>query len=142
MIEEDDDEKILEKGITLKSALKNIIIIGIIIIGALLIYMSGNTDSVNSGSFIMTGFMLICMGATLMQIQKQPPEPIRQTLSILKCTNCGLLKVRNFKDGDFVFKKEVEECNQCKNQMEINQIYSVKLKKPTESMKAQKGIKF
>ncbi len=131
MIEEEDDEEILKKGITLKSVLKNLLFIILILIGVLFIYMDFGFDQLTSWSI---GFMLICFGATLIQFQKSPPEPIRQTLTILICNLCGLTKVRNYEKGDFVFKR-LDKCNECEDLMEIKQIYSVRLKSPTEKTK-------
>ncbi len=133
MIEEEDDEEILKKGITFKSVLKNLFFILLIIIGLLFIYVGIGPDPLSSWSI---GFMLICFGATLIQLQKSPPEPIRQTLTILICKLCGITKVRNYEKGDFVFKKK-DNCDKCKDFMEIKQIYSVRLKKPTEPKKIQ-----
>ena len=130
MIEEEDDEDILKKGITLKNVLKNLISIIFIILGAVFIY-SGIGDQITSWSI---GFMMICVGATLIQWQKSPVEPIRQTLTILICSLCGLTKVRNYEKGDFIYRK-IGNCSECAESMEINQIYSVKLKKPTEPNK-------
>jgi hypothetical protein len=131
MIEEEDDEEILKKGITFKSVVKNIFFILLIILGILLISIDVGLDPLMSWSI---GFMLICFGATLIQFQKPTPEPIRQTLTILICKLCGLTKVRNYEKGDFVFKK-LDKCEKCNDFMEINQIYSVKLKSPTEKNK-------
>ena len=125
--EEDDDEAILKQSLTFKKLLKNIVVITIILLGAFFIYFGILPDQM-SNFFI--GFMLICFGSTLLQIQKPPPEPLRQTLSILTCTLCGLTKVRNFATGDFVYRK-VDKCNKCEDTMQITKIYSVKLKKPT-----------
>ena len=108
MIEEEDDEDILKKGVTLKSFLKNLFLIGLIIVGALFIYL-GIGDQVTSWS---VGFLLICFGATLIQMQKPPPEPIRQTLTILKCNACEETKVRNYEKRDFIFKK-LDKCSKC-----------------------------
>jgi len=134
MIEEEDDEEILKKGITFKSVLKNILFIFLIILGALFIYLNIGPDQISSWSI---GFILICFGATLIQVQKSPPEPIRQTLTILICNLCSITKVRNYEKGDFVFKKR-DKCNKCDDLMEVKQIYSVRLKRPTESNKGQK----
>jgi hypothetical protein len=130
MIEEEDDEDILKKKTTLKSVLKNLISITFIILGAVFIY-SGIGDQITSWS---VGFMMICFGATVIQWQKSPVEPIRQTLTILICSLCGLTKVRNYEKGDFVYRK-MGKCTECDESMEINQIYSVRLKKPTEANK-------
>ena len=131
MIEEEDDEDILKKGVTLKSLLKNLLLILLIIVGAVFIYTGIGPDTVTSWSI---GFTLICLGATLLQIQKSPQEPIRQTLSILICNICGLTKIRNYEKGDFVYKK-LGKCDKCNDLLEIKEIYSVRLKKPTESNK-------
>jgi len=137
MIEEEDDEDILKKGITFKSVLKNILLILLIVIGILLMYVNIGLDQLTSWSI---GFMLICLGATLIQFQKTPPEPIKQTLTILICKLCGLTKVRNYEKGDFVFKSK-EKCEKCEDFMEIKQIYSVRLKSPTEKSKIQESKK-
>ncbi len=137
MIEEEDDEEILKKGITFKSVLKNILLILLIIVGILFIYLQIGPDTVSSWSI---GFMLVCFGATLIQFQKSPPEPIRQTLTILICNLCGLTKVRNYEKGDFVFKRK-DKCEKCEDIMEIKQIYSVRLKRPTEKTTSQESKK-
>ena len=137
MIEEEDDEDVLKKGITLKSVLKNLALIALIVVGVLFIYMDFGFDQLTSWSI---GFMLICFGATLIQFQKSPAEPVRQTLTILICKLCGLTKVRNYEKGDFVFRK-LDKCDKCKDLMEINQIYSVRLKSPTEKSKTQEEKK-
>ena len=129
MIDEEDEEEILNKGISLKGALKNILVIILIMLGAFAIYFGGSEDT--AGNWIL-GFMLICLGSTLMQVQKQQGEPIRQTLSILICKICGLTKVRNYENGDYVFGMSSDTCSKCNDAMKISQIYSVRLKKPTE----------
>lgn len=134
MIEEEDDEDVLKKGITLKSVLKNILLILLIVVGILFLYLNIGPDQVFNWT---VGFMLICIGATLIQFQKSPPEPIRQTLTILICKLCGLTKVRNYEKGDFVFKR-IDKCDKCNDLMEIKDIYSVKLKSPTEKSKKEK----
>ena len=126
MIDEEDDDEILKKGVSFKKVFKNVVLIGLIIVGALFIYMGGTDQMTN---FIL-GFSLICIGSTLIQIKKKEEEPTRQTLSILKCEKCEVTKVRNYESGDFVFKI-VDSCENCDNTMKIKQIYSVKLKKST-----------
>jgi hypothetical protein len=135
MIEEEDDEDILKKGISFKSVFKNLISIILIILGAVFI-QAGIGDQITSWSI---GFMMICFGATLIQWQKRPVEPIRQTLTILICSLCGLTKVRNYEKGDFIYRKmgKCNECDESDESMEIKQIYSVRLKKPTEPNKIQ-----
>lgn len=124
--DEDEEEEVLKKKISLKSVLKNILMIVLIVVGAVFIYLGSGEYQITN---FFIGFTLICLGSTLLQVQRRPSEPIRQTLSILKCNLCGITKVRNYQYGDFVFKK-VDTCNECNEAMEVNQIYSVKLKKP------------
>jgi len=124
MIDEEDDEDILNKKRSLKSILKNLLLIGLIAIGVLFMYIGG-TDQVTN---MIIGFTFICLGTTLFQMGKNPSDPIRQTLTILKCKSCGAIKVKNYEDGDFIFKS-MGSCDKCNNSIEIHQIYSVKLKK-------------
>ena len=134
MIDDEDEDEILKKEVSLKSVLKNLLLILLIIIGALFIYLASGTNQMTNW-FI--GFSFICLGSTLIQIQKRQSEPITQTLSILKCNVCGITKVRNYQHGDYVFR-EVETCNDCNESMLIDQIYSVKLKKPSVAKKEEK----
>ena len=124
MIDEEDDEDILKKKRSLKKILKNLVLMGVIGFGVLLMYIGGPDPTIN----LMIGFTFICFGATLIQMKKSPSDPVRQTLTILKCKSCGAIKVRNYESGDFIFKS-VGICDKCNEPMEINQIYSVKLKK-------------
>jgi len=48
--------------------------------------------------------------------------------------------VRNFESGDFIFV-EKGNCKKCNGLMKINQIYSVKLKKPVAQIKKQETTK-
>jgi len=124
MIDEEDDEDILKKKRSLKKILKNLVLMGVIGFGVLLMYIGGPDPTIN----LMIGFTFICFGATIIQMKKSPSDPVRQTLTILKCKSCGAIKVRNYESGDFIFKS-VGICDKCNEPMEINQIYSVKLKK-------------
>jgi len=124
MIDEEDDEDILNKKRSLKSILKNLLLIGLIAIGVLFMYIGGPDEVFN----MVVGFGFICLGTTLFQLGKNTSDPIRQTLTILKCKSCSAIKVRNYEDGDFIFKP-IGSCDKCNNSMEIDQIYSVKLKK-------------
>jgi len=133
MIDEEDDEEILKKGISFKKVLKNIVLIVLIIVGALFIYIGGQDSSI----YFFVGFTLICFGSTLIQIQKQPSEPIRQTLTIVKCNLCNITTVRHYQQGDYVFKL-AGTCQKCAEPMKIDQIYSVKLKKPTQAKAKEK----
>jgi len=135
MIDEEDDEDILNKKRSLKKILKNLVLMGFIGIGVLFMYMGGPDPTLN----LVIGFTFICLGTTIMQMKKGPSEPVRQTLTILKCKSCGAIKVRNYESGDFIFKA-AGICDKCNESMEINQIYSVKLKKSkNKGSKLEKG---
>ena len=134
MIDEEDDEEILKKRVNLKTILKTIFVIVLIVFGAVIIYFP-----IFSGDQVINfiiGFMLICFGSMIIQYQTEPAEPKRQTLTILTCTMCGLTKVRNYNQGDFVYKR-LENCEKCNDTMKISKIYSVKLKKQTRKDKKQ-----
>jgi hypothetical protein len=124
MIDEEDDEDILKKKRSLKKILKNLVLMGLIGIGVLIMNIGGPDPTLN----MVIGFTFICLGITIIQMKKGSSEPVRQTLTILKCKSCGAIKVRNYESGDFIFKS-AGICEKCNESMEINQIYSVKLKK-------------
>ena len=124
MIEEEDDEEILKKKRSLKKILKNLVLMGFIAIGVLFMYIGGPDPTLN----LFIGFTFVCLGVTIIQMKKSPSDPVRQTLTILKCKSCGIIKVRNYESGDFIFKS-AGICDKCNESMEITQIYSVKLKK-------------
>jgi len=126
MIDDENDDDILNKSVSPKKVLKTILLVILIGIGALFIYLGGENQMTN----FMIGFSLICLGTSLIQIQKQTLEPIRQTLTILVCNLCNITKVRHYEHGDYVFK-ETGSCDKCNESMRIKQIYNVKLKKPT-----------
>ena len=130
MIDDEDEDEILNKSVSLKKVLKNILLILLIGVGALFIYLGGENQMTN----FMIGFSLICLGTSLIQIQKQKTEPIRQTLTILACNLCNITNVRHYEHGDYVFK-EIGSCDKCNESMRIKQIYNVKLKKPTIQIK-------
>jgi len=124
MIDEEDDEEILKKKRSLKSILKNLVLIGFIAIGVLFMYIGGPDPTLN----LIIGFTFICLGTSIIQMKKGPSDPVKQTLTILKCKSCGTINVRNYESGDFIFKS-AGVCDKCNESMEITQIYSVKLKK-------------
>jgi hypothetical protein len=130
MIDEEDDEEILKKKRSVKSILKNLVLIALIAIGVLFMYIGGPDPTTN----LIIGFTFICLGTSIIQMKKPPSDPVRQTLSILKCNSCGVIEVRNYESGDFIFKS-TGACNKCNGSLEIKQIYSVKLKKAKDKDK-------
>ena len=76
-------------------------------------------------------------------IPKLPEEDsLRKTLSVLNCENeeCGTRKVRDYEDGDFVFKTG-GICPECNSNSNIIEIYSIKLKPDSEQKKQKKKEK-
>lgn len=135
--EEDDDEEILKKGFSFKSALKTLLVVLLVMLGAYFMYLGFGTDQ---WSNFFLGILFLCLGTTLMQMQKEKQDPLRQTLTILICTLCNLTLVRNYKSGDFIFNKK-DKCDKCNGLMEIKKIYSVKLKKSPAPIKKQETKK-
>ncbi|TFG01208.1 MAG: hypothetical protein EU540_04275 [Promethearchaeota archaeon] len=135
--EEDDDEEILKKGFTFKSALKTLLVVLLVMLGAYFMYLGFSPDQ---WSNFFLGILFLCLGTTLMQMQKEKQDPLRQTLTILICTLCNLTLVRNYKSGDFIFNKK-DKCDKCNGLMEIKKIYSVKLKKSPAPIKKQETKK-
>ena len=134
MIDEEDDEEILTRRVSLKTVLKSLFVILLIGLGAFIIYI-GIFPGDQVLNFII-GFALICFGTSIIQYEKQPTEPDKQTLAIFKCRECGLKEVRNYSQGDFVYKIS-GNCVKSNNLMQIEQIYSVKLKKQDKKEKKQ-----
>ncbi len=130
MIEEEDEEEELKKGTSWKKIIKNIIVIALLILGIVIMYggLDLGLDSSYTNFFI--GITLVCFASFILQYKKEPGEPLRRTLTILKCNNCDITEVRHYKEGDFVYKQS-DECRQCRGNMFITKIYSVKLKKDT-----------
>ena len=133
MIEEDDDEEILKKGLSFKSAIKTLLVVLLVMLGAYFMYLGFGPEQ---WSNFFLGILFLCIGTTLMQMQKEKRDPLRQTLTILTCTLCSLTLVRNYKSGDFIFNKK-DKCGKCNGLMEIKKIYSVKLKKSPAPIKKQ-----
>jgi hypothetical protein len=130
MIKEEDEEEELKKGTSWKKIVKNIIVIALLILGILIMYggLDLGLDSSYTNFFI--GITLVCFASFILQYKKEPEEPLRRTLTILKCNKCNITEVRHYKDGDYVYKQS-DECRQCGGKMHITKIYSVKLKKDT-----------
>ena len=135
--EEEDDEEVLKKGFSFKNALKTLLVVLLVMLGAYFMYLGFGPDQ---WSNFFLGILFLCLGTTLMQMQKEKQDPLRQTLTILICTLCNLTLVRNYKSGDFIFNKK-DKCDKCNGLMEIKKIYSVKLKKSPAPIKKQETKK-
>ncbi len=132
MIDEEDDEAILNKKTSAKSILKTLGVLGLIVLGAIIIYIGVFPD--NQYLNFALGFIIICIGSSIIQMPSNPPEPVKKTLTIIICDSCGATTVRDYKDGDFVYKK-LGKCENCSKSISIKQVYSVKLKKEKKNKK-------
>lgn len=139
MIEEEKTpEEILKRKITWKSVLKNIITF-IMLFGAfiLITYFSSPESLGSTGMFL--GITLLCIASSLMVPMDEDKKDVKQTLTTLKCEKCSKTIIKDYQEGDFVFKM-ADLCPQCNIPMKIQEIYQVKLKmKEKPSKKSEKN---
>lgn len=138
MIDEENEEDLLKNNITPKKVLKYILMISLGILGAIIIYIGIFPD--NSFYNYILGISLMCIGTSMIQVNPEPNEPIKHTLTILKCSECNATKVRDHEDDDYIYKKK-DNCNECNNIMVIEKIYSIKLKHDKKKKKEKKKQK-
>ena len=96
--------------------------------------------SENAAGSMFFGIILMCLTTTLMVPQEKTEKPVRQTLTISKCEKCGLTKVKDYEEGDYVLKI-TEKCNKCDVSLKIVEVYSVKLKEKDKSKEKSKKNK-
>ncbi len=125
--EEEDVEKILKRKISWKKVLKGIL--GFILLGGgfVLIQLSQASGSINPTYFILAIFLICMSSSVLVQIPKKTKE-VRHTISVLQCQKCGVERVNDYKDGDYVFKDTGISCPNCDSTFKILKVYSLKLK--------------
>ena len=131
--EEEDIEDILKRKIPWKGILKGLFVV--LFLGTAYIIIT------YFPLWFLFGIVLIILSVLLMIPQLPEEDSLRQTLSVLKCENkeCGTQKVRNYEDGDFVFKTG-GICPKCNSNFKIIEIYSIKIK-PDDEQKKQKKKK-
>ncbi len=139
LIDDEDDEykEFLTKN-RKKQAINVLKGVAIVVLFVLSYYLiqRGFSGEANGMSYTTLGFLLMCMLSSLMSFQPGKKKPQRQTLTILGCTDpkCKGKKVRDYQDGDYVYKEE-GKCAVCDGTLRIEEIYSVKLKKPKREQK-------
>lgn len=136
MIEEEDEEEELKKGVSWKKIVKNLVVISLLIFGVLIMYGGIDLGLESTYTNFIIGIVCVCFASFILQYRKEPEEPFRQTLTVLNCNNCESTEVRHYKEGDFVYQ-ELEDCSQCQGKMTVTKIYSVKLKKETIPVQSQ-----
>ena len=123
--DEHDVEQLVTQKITWNSALKIGITFIIVIIGFILITFSRGAE--NAGGLLFFGITTICLVSSIMVSEGKKTKQIRQTLTIMKCEGCGLRRVKDFENGDYIFN-DVGECSKCNGTIKIIEIYSIKIK--------------
>lgn len=129
MIEEDEEdiEKILKRKISWKALLKSILGIILFVGSIFLIQYSQRGESINTTYFIL-GIMLMCIASSVMVPNPKKKKEVLHTVSILKCEKCGVERVHDYKDGDYVYKDTGIPCEKCDGSYKILCVYSLKLK--------------
>jgi len=129
--EEEDIEDILKHKISWMGILKGSIV-GLFTVTAYIIITYFPLWSI-------LGIVLILLSVLLMLPQLPDRDSLRQTKSVLNCENkeCGTRKVRDYEDGDFVFKTG-GICPKCNSNFKITEIYSIKLKPEKQQKKEKK----
>lgn len=115
------------------------------ILKAIFVFLSMGTAYIIITYFpdwFLMAILLICFTAILMIPDLPDLEIKRQTLSVLKCENkeCGTRKVKDYEDGEFVFKTG-GICPKCNSNFKIIEIYSIKPKEDSKQKKQKKKKK-
>lgn len=122
--EEKDLEEIFERKINWKSVLKGILVFITMLGGYLLVQYSGQQGLGGTGTFL--GFMLLCIASSFLVPMDKEKKDVRQSLTKLICENCGRTYIRDYEDGDVLYKK-TGHCENCGEKLKITEIYSVKI---------------
>jgi hypothetical protein len=125
--EEEDVEKLLKRRISWKALLKGIV--GFLLLGGafVLITISQTSEGINTTYFLL-GIMLMCLSSSVLVPIPTKKTELRHTISILKCESCGIERVRDYQDGDYVYKDTDLSCPNCEGRYKIHSVYSLKLK--------------
>nr|MDO8110804.1 hypothetical protein [Candidatus Sigynarchaeota archaeon] len=119
---DDDEEYVPRKSkISLKSVLKALGTMAVVVTGLYLINL--NTGDTTSWA---AGFMMLCVGSTLINYRAPSKKKIKQVYSIYKCSvaSCGIKELHEFKEGDYVYKT-IGPCFKCSGSLYIDQIFAV-----------------
>ena len=106
------------------------------IVKAIIVVLSMGTAYIivtNFPDWFLMAILLFLLSAILMVPDLPENERKRQTQTVIKCENtkCGNQKIRDYKDGDFVFKNG-GICPKCNSNYNIIEIYSKKLKEDSK----------
>jgi len=123
-VNEDDIEELLKYKISWKTVLKIVIIL--ILVGVVLYYVIIGVFP--SDVFIYVLVLLCIIGGIILISLEHEDDVDRQTVSALECPNCDFQMINSYEKGDYIFKN-MGKCSNCEGNLQIAEIYSVKLAK-------------
>lgn len=127
---ENDIEELLKYKISWKTILKILIAIIFLVI---VIYYS-IIGVFPSDLFIYVIVILCIIGGVILISLDHEDDVIKQTVSSLKCLKCDFQRINSYDNGDYIFKI-MKKCPNCDGNLQIAEIYSVKL---VEELKEEK----
>ncbi|MHA1618860.1 MAG: hypothetical protein ACTSVZ_06220 [Promethearchaeota archaeon] len=133
IIEEDHEDalkKVINPTLSWKKVFK---VIFILVIAGIMIYyiIKGGFPS---DVFVYALFFICIIGAAFLISLGDEDDDITLTISVLNCLNCNVQKTNRFVDGDSVFQMK-GKCQNCDGDLQITEIYSVKLAKELKKKK-------
>ncbi len=129
-IDENDIEELLKYKISWKTILKIVILTIFVVI---VVYFS-IIGAFPSDIYIYVIIILCIIGGAILISLDHEEDAIKHTVSTLKCLKCDFQRVSSYNNGDYIFKT-MEKCPNCDGNLQIAEIYSVKLVK---ELKAEK----
>jgi hypothetical protein len=121
-VDENDIEELLKSKISWKNILKIVILIIFVVV---VVYFS--VSGVFPSDFYIYVIVFLCIvgGAILISLDHEE-DVNKQTVSSLKCLKCDFQRINSYNNGDYIFKI-MEKCSNCDGNLQIAEIYSVKL---------------
>lgn len=137
---EENHEADLKKVLKFKiSWLKVLRWILILVIAGTIIYIIVGGD-LPSDIFVYLLLIACIIGAAVLIAIDDEDEDNKLTISVQKCLKCNVQTTHRFVGGDFVFQLK-GKCPDCDGDLQINEIYSVKLKEEMEEKKDETETK-
>ena len=123
-VKENDIEELLKYKVSWKTILKIVIIL--ILVGVVIYFVI--IQVFPSDVFIYILVIVCIIGGIILISLEHEDDVDRQTVSALACQNCDFQTINSYNKGDYIFKN-IGKCSNCKGNLQIAQIYSVKLAK-------------